>query len=222
MKASQIVLIFTLLVAFFGFTNCTNSLSPEPTDKVVSDNARYTSPYLLYYKTIRTTNEIWGSMRARIDGEFDAPESTDFYCIGHLLMRSAHSGNMTVVLPVDPTTIAYPVDYTFIWWDKGAFPLNSDGAVWHPIAPAGYVAMGDIATCGYNKPSLRAMVCIRSDLVTACPIGNEVWNDKGSGARLDFSGWDAGYGLFIGNNSYTKPNGTAYRFKSNVTLQMLQ
>jgi hypothetical protein len=65
-------------------------------------------------------------------------------------------------------------------------------AMWRPVPPAGYVVLGDIFH--YNYPPDREetfdnYVCVREDCVTPVPIGPELWNDKGTGAREDGSMW---------------------------------
>lgn len=220
MKYLKCIVVITLITFFL--LDCDNSFlskSNETDNESDNESARYVTPYLLQYKTIKTTNEIWPIANI-FSCEFDGPGATEFYCIGSLLMKSAHSGSITVVFPIDPTTIANPIDYTMIWNDRGSGIKFYDISVWHPIAPVGYVAMGDLAVRGYSKPSLKAMVCIRDDLVTIQPLGNQIWNDRGSGANLDFSGWSAGNNLFFGNNSYVKPNRFSYSFNTSMTYKL--
>ena len=40
-----------------------------------------------------------------------------------------------------------------------------------------------------TKPSLNAVRCVRADLVIASFVGDLIWNDRGSGARQNFSAW---------------------------------
>ncbi|KAK4241979.1 hypothetical protein C8A03DRAFT_40684 [Achaetomium macrosporum] len=86
-----------------------------------------------------------------------------------------------------------PVDYQNVWVDRGSGARN-DGSFWRPVAPAGYIALGDVANAGYDKPGLDQVWCIRADLVSdgayKDPKEGSVWDDKGSGANSDASFWE--------------------------------
>ena len=109
-----------------------------------------------------------------------------------------------------------PDDFELIWRDSGS-GSKKDGAVWRPIAPAGYVALGSVCSNGHEKPSLNSIRCVRADLVIASSASDPLWNDKGSGARQSISAWGAlppaaasgeiylAPGTFVGFNGYSKP-----------------
>jgi hypothetical protein len=77
-----------------------------------------------------------------------------------------------------------------MWSDRGTGGAN-DGTMWRPVAPFGYVAMGDVMTPGYNTPpSLNDVWCLRSDLTRLSTYeASEFWNDGSSGAGRDCSTW---------------------------------
>jgi hypothetical protein len=84
--------------------------------------------------------------------------------------------------------LANPVDYSQIWNDRGS-GAKHDVAVWRPIPPKNYSCLGDVATEGYQKPSLKEIVCVTKDLIENGRVGSLIWNDRGSGARQDVSIW---------------------------------
>ncbi|KAJ1706615.1 hypothetical protein NYO67_11222 [Aspergillus flavus] len=57
-----------------------------------------------------------------------------------------------------------PTSYTHLWADKGS-GAKLNGSFWRPIAPSGYIAMGDVVQSGYTTPSTSKVWCLRSDLV---------------------------------------------------------
>lgn len=81
-----------------------------------------------------------------------------------------------------------PDEYERVWDDKGS-KAYTDGAIWRPIPPAGYVAMGLVSSHGYDRPSRNAVRCVRADLVIASYISDLIWNNRRSPAKLDFSAW---------------------------------
>ncbi|KAL2129179.1 hypothetical protein VTI74DRAFT_8107 [Chaetomium olivicolor] len=83
-----------------------------------------------------------------------------------------------------------PIDYQPLWTDRGS-GSSADGSFWRPVAPPGYIAVGDVANAGYSKPDLDQVWCLRADLVAdGVYKDSAVWDDKGSGAKADASFWD--------------------------------
>jgi hypothetical protein len=82
-----------------------------------------------------------------------------------------------------------PTDYWRTWWESNDHSWHM-GSVWRPIAPDGYVALGDVMVNSVEKPSLDQIWCLRADLVkpaTYWPAS--VWDDRGSGKSQDISIW---------------------------------
>ncbi|WP_066072821.1 Vps62-related protein [Neobacillus soli] len=114
--------------------------------------------------------------------------------------------------------LAHPVDYIYIWNDSRS-GSKMDGSCWRPVPPQGYVSLGDVFVGNHNKPSLKDVVCVRSDLTYSGIVGDWIYDDSGSGAREDFSAhkicvsgqlYDQDFGLFapgtfIGNRNHAKP-----------------
>lgn len=87
-----------------------------------------------------------------------------------------------------PPAVKAPTGFQEIWRDTGSGGKH-DGAFWHPIAPSGYVAVGDVATYGYSAPSTSRIWCLRQDLVSEARFV-WLWDDERSGARANCSLWD--------------------------------
>ncbi|KAI9641808.1 hypothetical protein NHQ30_009668 [Ciborinia camelliae] len=96
--------------------------------------------------------------------------------------------NATGLLPA----VARPVDYEGPIWSEPLariFGIHTI-SVWRPIAPPGYVAMGDVAVNSLNKPSTNMIWCLRGDLTRLGAYnGSDLWDDKGSGRPTDVSIW---------------------------------
>jgi hypothetical protein len=83
-----------------------------------------------------------------------------------------------------------PIDYQALWNDKGS-GANRDGSFWRPVAPVGYVSLGDVVWGGYGKPNLEQVWCVRADLTSDGAFqSSSIWDDKGSGANADGSFWE--------------------------------
>jgi hypothetical protein len=115
--------------------------------------------------------------------------------------------------------VAAPVGYTWIWDDSGS-GADWDGSVWRPVAPAGYIALGDVANSSHDPPSLNDVWCVRADLVTTGVFaGGAAWQDRGSGGHNDIAAWPVVLGApssdptravfepdtFFGVNNYDAP-----------------
>jgi hypothetical protein len=135
------------------------------------------------------------------DGTFFHPRAQGNLCALGSYGNPAYgeiTGKKSVILvgpsPNTPSgarpAVARPTGYTYVWSDNGAGGSN-DGTMWRPIAPSGYVGMGDVVTPGYGKqPSVNDVWCLRSDLTRLSTYeASDFWNDGGSGADRDCSTW---------------------------------
>lgn len=91
--------------------------------------------------------------------------------------------------------VARPVDYQLIWSDrKDGNSLNKNCkhvALWKPIPPENYVAMGVVATLDYKNPkddpTCTKLRCVKKDQVARGGFSQPIWNDQGSGANPPLS-----------------------------------
>ena len=167
-----------------------------------------------------------------------------FFPLGDLAVSGHDNINgkrvMAVVCEGDPQSegatkgkaLSRPDDYEQVWKDSGS-GSRTDGSIWRPIPPDGYVALGLVSSNNHEKPSLNAVRCVRADLVIASSVGDEIWDDRGSGAKQNFSAWSTdppaaaageiyfASGTFIGAASFSKPatHVAAYSLRMQIPLQ---
>ncbi|THF95703.1 uncharacterized protein LOC114318379 isoform X1 [Camellia sinensis] len=78
----------------------------------------------------------------------------------------------------DPSssTLKEPVDYTLVWTSESLkIKQDSNGYIWSPTPPDGYLALGHVVTTSPNKPSLTKIRCVRSDLTDQTETSNWIW-----------------------------------------------
>ncbi len=106
-----------------------------------------------------------------------------------------HSPPVSSALVVrdEPGTTARPLGYERIWDDRGSFG-DHDVAIWSPIAPLGFVCLGDVAAQLYDsEPSPEIMRCLHRDRLL-WGVRAQTWSDEGSGAWEDLGLWTCGAG----------------------------
>jgi len=83
---------------------------------------------------------------------------------------------------------ARAVEFVRIWWDKGA-STRRKLSLWRPVAPPGYVSVGDAAVEGHEPPR-RARVVADLPGATARPVGFEpLWSSARSRCPEAVSFW---------------------------------
>ena len=91
-----------------------------------------------------------------------------------VLMASPASLNSTSLPPTAPAA-----GFTRIWADSGSRARkNPEGtmAVWRPVAPSGYVAVGCVVTPNHRAPEAWAAACVRADLTQpSAPAPAPLW-----------------------------------------------
>ncbi|MER5490759.1 Vps62-related protein [Streptomyces sp. NPDC002490] len=178
--------------------------------------------------------------KATMHGAFFNPEqaSPDWKCLGSLGHAGNHediSGRRATILVrgvnAADQMVKPPVRFERIWRDQGS-GANVNGAVWRPIPPSGYVALGDVwgSWNSWEPPAAEWFGCIRREFagrsyVREGSVGDLIWWDKKSGADADLSTWqivppsypaDSGERLVLGAdlhvaaNGYGKPSGPVY------------
>ncbi|EQL02407.1 Vacuolar protein sorting-associated protein 62 [Ophiocordyceps sinensis CO18] len=87
------------------------------------------------------------------------------------------------------SAVASPVGWRWLWNTKGGKGKH-DSTVWRPIAPSGYVALGDVVKYHWDEPDKNSIWCLRADLVgNGTFASSDIWNDRGSGGSYDISCW---------------------------------
>jgi hypothetical protein len=196
-------------------------------DEIRSVNIIQTHYAPLEFQWTREFERIWddkGSGAKRDIAFFRPIVPSGFKILGHFAYGSYGNPDQKRKIMVvresnkngSSNLLANPIRYERIWYDRGS-GAKKDGAVWRPIPPKGYSAIGDVATRGWRSPSTGEIVCVRNDLVEKGVVGHNIWNDRGSGAKHDVSIWsisskDNKKGLngnfFQANGKYRSPNNT--------------
>jgi len=134
---------------------------------------------------------------------------------------------------INGTALRVPLDFVPVWKNSGK-KVITEISIWRPIAPEGYVAMGTLCCIGYDKPLLNTVRCVRADLVANAYIGNAIWNDKGSGSKMDFSAWETetaevepgeayiSTGVFYGHHSFARPSFGARPYSLRMELPVME
>ena len=153
------------------------------------------------------------------------------YIIGQLAVpyhTSTVPPSSIVLVKSEQPLIKPPVGYTLMWNDKNSGG-SQDISFWQVVAPDGYVALGDVAFPGYDKPSddfTKKYACIKRELLAPGRLSDEpIWNDRGSGARLDCSLWQVENtklseglaGFFKAHGNYTRPDTQVYVLPAAIT-----
>ncbi|XP_074311427.1 hypothetical protein At1g04090-like [Silene latifolia] len=77
-----------------------------------------------------------------------------------------------------------PQDYALVWSSKNVnIKQDNVGYIWAPIPLDGYQAVGLVVTTTPEKPALDKVMCVRSDLTSACEPDELIWGrSKGAGS----------------------------------------
>jgi hypothetical protein len=124
-------------------------------------------------------------------------------------------GFTTILVKSGAMEVKKPTGYKRTWNSEGSYsdaPFSS----WEPIPPTGYKCLGDVGSRSLDKmPSTDAIRCIPEQCVKQTELGNKIWNDKGSGAIVDFSAWLVPIvNLYIGTPVHNRPRGSIYTINS--------
>jgi hypothetical protein len=80
-------------------------------------------------------------------------------------------------------------DYVWVYDDTGSGAFT-DGSIWRPVVPAGYVSIGDVAHASHAEPGFATLVIRDDPDALRPPLGYEqIWNDKGTLGANDVTIW---------------------------------
>lgn len=144
---------------------------------------------------IRYTNDFafrWNDAGSGADldtGMFHPIAPEGYFPLGSLIWDSGASptDRRWMVVASDSLqngVLTAPTDYTFLWNDAGS-GADNDGAVWLPVCPGGYVAMGVVSSPG--KPGPEDVRCVVERYTAPGEPGTFITNDAGSGGDNDLS-----------------------------------
>ncbi|MCO7224763.1 phosphatidylinositol-specific phospholipase C domain-containing protein [Pleionea sp. CnH1-48] len=177
-------------------------------------------------------DKIWGDhgSGADRDGAIWRPRTANgYYPLGDIPTGSHHFDHNVQLYLVkgDQIGVTKPLGYNWVWNDRGT-GADTDASIWRPIAPNGYVCLGDVATTNHGlAPSTDLIRCVHKSYVTASPYQNFKWNDAGSGGKYDVSLWDGhnpdGSTLNIGsmraNRSHSQPSKNLFQLIKRKSIE---
>ena len=90
------------------------------------------------------------------------------------------------------------------------------------------MSLGDVINIGYGKPFQLRYACILNRSVTNGQVGTLIWNDQGSGGKLDgsvyaiVSGGGQVTGYFLTNGAYLPPsNALAFVLRQSLQVEIM-
>jgi len=140
------------------------------------------SKAVLSYTQVSQFEFVWNTKGSEIKekASFYRPMPPAGYKIfGHYVQGDFHqpNGKITAVKvlsePDKEGYLTYPLEYECIWRNTG-----SNGAIWRPVPPPGYVSLGDVATAAYLKPDRREVVCLKESLASEGKRGDLLWGSN--------------------------------------------
>ena len=131
--------------------------------------------------------------------------------------------------PGSPPALVPPQFFKCVWNDK-CTGGHTDGQLWEPVPPPGYVALGHVAlhnaqiSPGETRSSSDVdpfFRCVHKDLVDAAGIGDLIWTDRGSGGTYDGSVWEVpSTKAFItsGPRGYARPDNNQFKLSPSSVI----
>jgi hypothetical protein len=114
-----------------------------------------------------------------------------YYAVGDCAVSGFRAPQRALVVRDDGDgALAPPTSYVQVYRDSGSRmrkPEYKEGtlALWRPVPPPGYVAMGCVATPNHRTPGADAVRCVRRDLVSETKSPNMCfWTTAGAERKL--------------------------------------
>jgi hypothetical protein len=193
-------------------------------DGTVTEIVTRRSTETILTRTTTSYSLVWkdSGSGARVDFATFRPSVFDgYYPVGDVAItapwqRGRYAPPVTPSLLVKDGAIklARPSGYIKTW-DSRRSRSDIDFSTWEPVPQPGYTCLGEVGIASLNDmPSIDAIRCVPQTCAMEVPLGNQIWKDSGSGAKLDFSAWAVpGLTTYIGYASHKKPQRTAYTIK---------
>ena len=152
---------------------------PTPAERDIIKNEYFRDEQGRYYYPL---GSVWSGLI--VDESDNRPDSNKFTPMS----RETGTGNIgngpekeTVLVTGD---VVDPVDFVKIWNSQGDGEgcldcQDNEATIWRPIAPEGYVCLGDVVTQGKTKPNPNENVlvkCVPKSCVVEIPLGQKVWD----------------------------------------------
>lgn len=115
----------------------------------------------------------------------EAPASWLGSPVRETLAFAAPASEPTATLELLPVS-----DYVWVYDDTGSGAFT-DGSIWRPVVPPGYVAIGDVAHASHAEPAFATLVIRDDPEALRPPVAYEqIWNDQGTLGANDVTIWN--------------------------------
>ena len=148
------------------------------------------------YET-NTANFIWndkGSGANAAVGIWSAGANEGYSVPAHFAVSHYGTPTLAYILKATPKadfdTFSPPRSYEKIWTDSGS-GADKDVAIWRAVCPAGYVALGMVATSGAYPDSPISCIKLKYTARGSTSNWKRIWSDAGSGADKDVIVYEA-------------------------------
>lgn len=188
----------------------------------------------LQYMLTDNVTKVWGDHGSGSDNDgsiWRVNAQPGFYPLGDVPIAGySFDWNVDRVLVKDDQPgVTKPLGYNWIWNDNDS-GADTDASIWRPIAPAGFVCLGDVTTTNHGiAPSTDLIRCVHESYVQDTQHVNWKWNDSGSGGKYDVSLWDGhnsqgttfNTGSMRANRSHSAPSTSTFKLITRSKTQQL-
>ena len=189
----------------------------QPTAPAAAAAPAMAADSVQFIKTARY-DRIWRDKRSGAHQDFAVwrpVAQQDFLPLGDVAMSGRGEDGDRYPPPTAETYLVRngvpPVSYRKVWSSEGSY-AKKPFSTWMPVPPDGYQCVGDVASESLTEPpSLDAVRCVPASCVIETELGEEIWEDRGSGAVQNFSAWRVPkVNTYVGNASHKRPRGIFY------------
>lgn len=112
----------------------------------------------------------------------------DLFKVGHGHPKELKNRKV-IFIRDDPQHAIKPTKYIRKWADSGS-GAKKDFSSWMPVAPQGFIALGDVGKGNYSPPSVSDIRVVKKSYIRQLQTQPLIsWDDRKSGAKTDFSAW---------------------------------
>jgi hypothetical protein len=129
---------------------------------------------------------LWddSQVRSRREGSIWRPIPPEGYAnVGDVFVgdsRKEPPNTSQILFVLDqPGISAEPTDFFSLWSNYGVASNDASASLWRPIAPEGYIPMGDVAGQGGDKPDVKSVRCVNANFVRVYQKpGVKIWTNE--------------------------------------------
>ena len=146
----------------------------------------------LIIKEISNYNQLWHSTEKSLHSAavYRAMAEKGYSILGDVVVKGIDKPAFkTFIVADDQPGVARPLGYNWVWNDTD-MGGNIDASIWRPIAPPGFVCLGDLVTQDHSiAPPKEMMQCIHHSYLSHLAKASWQWDETDSGAKFNVSWW---------------------------------